>query len=364
MASSQQSTLQNSMAALLSAAQPTPANGNQERQRRRVMPVQMIVNAWQRMVAKLFRFMVAMYQNSVFDEWLQSQRQLATEVVGTPMPKAGRSKNHKATEEGRKRNHVGRPMKKPMNGVFPMAPEVCQHNRSLLQAGGGRGPSYWWHCKGCGNRWERVTAEEAQSIYIGDPEDQWAQSHTPAAIRPSGQIASSNIQDLRVISGSPAQSNPPDAAPFPAASQGFQNFLNVVGGTLLPNLDQQTIMQALLQASQEGISGEGQETPSNMTDAQNNLRNHVQSMMPATAAFQPSSPEGYVVLPTTQPQPTMGQAPNPMIGASMSPVPDPMMGTGQTEPSAAAAAEQVTRTQMETSDLAHKVTGRRRTTGT
>jgi len=163
------------------------------------------VKAWQRIVLRLFMFIDQMVKNTVLDSWMQERTVPAPVTPPSLLSGGQRSKkdSHKATAAGKLRTQ-----EKPMNGSFPNDRTTCSHKKELLVAGGGRGPSYWWHCKGCGSRWERVTEQEAQAIFIGDPEDPNSSSLRPATatpIRPSGQIPSSKVENLQVVEPKTAQ---------------------------------------------------------------------------------------------------------------------------------------------------------------
>ena len=125
-----------------------------------------LVTAWKRVVLRLSFTLTQMSRSRVLSRWkeIQAEESAAPRSALPTAKKPARGQDQARRDD---LTFVGQPLQ-PSRGhkgstEWPLTAIECSHT-PYLQAGGGRRNQekiYWWTCRGCGSRWERVDEARA-----------------------------------------------------------------------------------------------------------------------------------------------------------------------------------------------------------
>ena len=95
-------------------------------------------------------------------------------------------------------SHLSAPPFPPTARCFPNLPSHCNHQNYLMAGGGKSGHQkvYFWTCQGCGNRWERVSADRATNghgLTTTEPSPAHGQLRPRTAPVPAPSAAPANV---------------------------------------------------------------------------------------------------------------------------------------------------------------------------
>ena len=127
-----------------------------------------ILSGWSRMVMRTIFMWVAALKESVQERWIAAQPAPPALEMEAPKAKPRKTKGGGQTEKGRMKVVIGLPLPKSIVREYAVDPTVCPHPTPAMVAGGGRGDNYWWTCKHCGSRWQRLSEEEAAELEEGN----------------------------------------------------------------------------------------------------------------------------------------------------------------------------------------------------
>ena len=149
---------------------------------------------WHRLFSRLRFLLISMARSAVLDYWQQST--LTDQELPHQAPPSSRGFSSRRLPRRDDLSSIGRPLEPSRVGGYRVSPDQCTHPLERMKARGGAaaqgGRLYWWTCADCGNRWERISAEE--SAQQQDQDRQRAASDDMSMGSATGAAASSAVR--------------------------------------------------------------------------------------------------------------------------------------------------------------------------